>query len=347
MLIIAAAALAATTPAAQAKPLPLHIGGRVIPAEDGSLGFGWPGAYFESRVRGDGLRIRLDTGDEILRLLVDGQEKARFDHSGVVDRTLRGLGPGEHVARLEKLTESQSGGSRFWGFYPTPGDSALKPRARARQIEFIGDSYTVGYGNRSQTRQCTGREIHDRTDTQQAFGPLVARRLDADYRVIAYSGRGIVRNYGGVVPGESMIALYPRARPDDTQHAERPDPAWKPRVIVINLGTNDFSTKLHAGERWANEAALRADYQRAYVDFVRRLHASQPQARFILMGTDSFFKDIEQVAAEVNKGSAGLVVTLKFGGLELTACDWHPSLADDRKLADLLAPAVEKLTGRE
>lgn len=344
-MLIAAVALAAATPVAEAQPLPLRIGGRVIRAEDGSLNFGWPGIYFESRFRGDGLLIRLDTGDEVLRLLVDGQEKARFDHSGIVDRALNGLGPGEHVARLEKLTESQSGGSRLWGLYATASDRALTLPVRSRQIEFIGDSYTVGYGNTSPTRQCTGREIHDRTDTQQAFGPLVARRLDADYRVIAYSGRGIVRNYDGVVPGESMIALYPRAKPDDTQHAERPDPAWKPRVIVINLGTNDFSTKLHAGEKWADDASLHADYRRSYVDFVRRLHVSQPQARFVLMGSDLFFNDVEQVAAEANKGSTRLVATLEFGGLELTACDWHPSLADDRKLADLLAPAVEKVTG--
>jgi lysophospholipase L1-like esterase len=317
----------------------------VIPAENGALVFGWPGVYFEGRFRGDGLRIRLDTGDEILRLLIDGKEKARFAHSGVVDRTLNGLDSGEHVARLEKVTESQSGGSRLWGFYPIAGDSAVKPRARRRQIEFIGDSYTAGYGNTSPTRQCSGREVHDRTDTQQSFGPLVARRLDADYRIIAYSGRGIVRNYDGVVPGESMVALYPRAKPDDAVHAELPDPAWKPQVIVINLGTNDFSTKLHAGEKWPDDAALRADYHRSYVDFVRRLHASQPQARFVLMGSDLFFRDVEKVAAEVNEGSAGLVQTLEFGGLELTACDWHPSLADDRKLADMLIPAVENVAG--
>jgi hypothetical protein len=36
---------------------------------------------------------------------------------------------------------------------------------------------------------------------------------------------------------------------------------------------------------------------------------------------------------------------LEFGGLELTACDWHPSLADDRKLADMLIPAVENVAG--
>src|SRR5581483_9468286 len=97
--------------------------------------------------------------------------------------------------RLEKMTESQQGGSRFIGLFPTLGDVPLPAPRRARQIEFIGDSYTVGYGNVSPSRTCTREEVHDRTDTQQAFGPLVARHYDADDRIVAYSGFGIVRNY--------------------------------------------------------------------------------------------------------------------------------------------------------
>jgi hypothetical protein len=58
-----------------------------------------------------------------------------------------------------------------------------------------------------------------------------------------------------------------------------------------------------------------------------------------------FFADVEQVAAEVNARTPALATTVKFGGLELTACNWHPSLADDRKLADLLAPAVKRAAG--
>jgi lysophospholipase L1-like esterase len=344
-MILVAAALAVTAPGTDTQPLPVHVGGRVIASPDGSLGFGWPGVYLEGRFRGDAVRVRFETGGEILRLLVDGDEKARFDRSGVVNRTFLGLGAGEHVVRLEKLTESQAGGSRFIGFYPAGGSAPLEPPARARQIEFIGDSHTVGYGNTSPSRQCSEREIHDLTDTQQAFGPIAARQLDADYRIIAYSGRGIVRNYAGVLPGESMIVLYPRAKPDDPQDHERVDRSWKPQVIVIDLGTNDFSTPLHTGEKWTSEAALHTDYQRAYVDFVRRLHSNEPQARFVLMGSGQFSGDVQKVASAVNAALPGLVTTLEFGNLELTACNWHPSLADDRKLANTLAPLVRQAAG--
>lgn len=345
MLMVSAAALAAAAAAAGLQPLPVHVGGRVIAAKDGSLIFGWPGVYLESRFRGPAVGARFDTGDDFLRLLVDGKEVTRFERSGSVDKTFANLGQGEHMIRLEKLTESPVGGIRFIGFYPAGGSVPETAPARPREIEFIGDSYTVGYGNTSVSRQCTEREIHDTTDTTRAFGPLVARAFDADYRIIAYSGRGIVRNYGGAVPGESMVSLYPRAKPDDPKDPARPDPAWKPQVIVVNLGTNDFSTKLNPGEKWANDAALRADYRKTYEDFLWRLHAQQPQARFVLMGSDMFFADVGQVAAEANARAPGLATPVKFGGLELTACNWHPSVRDDRTLAGLLAPLLKQVAG--
>ena len=343
MFMVSAAALAAA--AAGLQPLPVHVGGRVIAEQDGSLIFGWPGVYLEGRLRGPTVRVKFEVGDDFLRLVVDGKEVMRFDQPGSVDRTFEGLGPGEHLVRLEKLTESPVGGSRFKGFYAAAGSIPEKAPARPREIEFIGDSYTVGYGNTSASRQCTDREVHDRTDTTKAFGPVLARALDADYRIIAYSGRGVVRNYGGAVPGESMVSLYPRAKPDDAKDPARPDPGWKPQVIVINLGTNDFSNKLNAGEKWASDSALHADYRKTYAAFVDRLHAAQPQARFVLMGSDLFFADVRQVAAEVNAHTAGLVTTMKFGGLELTACNWHPSVRDDRTLADQLAPVVKQAAG--
>lgn len=173
-------------------------------------------------------------------------------------------------------------------------------------------------------------------DTTAAFGPLLARKLDADYRVIAYSGFGIVRNYAGSKAELSLPLIYSRAVPSETATAA-PDVDWRPQVIVINLGTNDFSTPLHFGERWADDAALRADYRARYIDFIRELRGSQPHARIILMGGDTFYGDIETVAASTG------VEAVKFGPLELTACNSHPSLRDDSALADLLALKIGQL----
>jgi lysophospholipase L1-like esterase len=335
-LVMLGAAAPPTAPAA--TPLPVHIGGRVVPEADGALGFGWPGVYFESRFRGTGVRVRFDAPAEHMRLLIDGEEKAIVKRPGRGELAFDDLAAGEHVVRLEKLTESQTGGGRFLGFFASDDGAPLPPRPRARQIEFIGDSFTVGYGNTSAERACSERQVHDTTDTQQAFGPLLARRLDADYRINAYSGFGVVRNYGGSSPGLSLPAIYDRLKPDQPGQIERADARWRPQIIVVNLGTNDFSTPLKPGEAWRDGDALKAAYRQRYVAFVRELRARQPQARFILMGSDLFFAEVERVAAAL--AGEARISTLRFTGLDYGGCHSHPSLADDRKLAALLEQAI-------
>lgn len=341
LLLLAAAVAVPAGPA----PLPVNVPGRVIHDSGGTVRFGWPGIYFESRFQGTGVRVRFEAPQEHMRLLVDGEPKALFTKAGLVDLTVAGLPNGEHVVRLEKQTESQSGGGRFLGFYPVSETVPLGAPSRARRIEFIGDSHTVGYGNTSATRQCTGQEVHDRTDTQQAFGPLLARRYDADYRIVAYSGFGIVRNYNGSNPDRSLPQIYGQPMPDTPAGIGPAETAWRPQIIVINLGTNDFSTPLHAGERWRNAEELRADYRRTYADFVKRLATSQTQARFILMGSDQFIADVRAVADQVNSHAPGLATTVHVTGLEATGCDWHPSLSDNVKMTDLLAATIESLPG--
>lgn len=328
-----------------AAPLPVNVGGRVIRDTDGGMSFGWPGVYFESRFSGTGVRVRFDAPGEYLRLLVDGEEKLAFRQAGRVDLALENLPAGEHVVRLEKQSESQTGGGRFMGFYAVGETAALSAPSRRRQIEFIGDSYTVGYGDLSTRQSCTAEEIRAWTDTQSAFGPRVARRFDADYRINAYSGYGVVRNYGGKDPDLSLPALYPRLKPDDAVAAATGDEAWRPQIIVVNLGTNDFSTPLGAGEAWADDAALREAYRRRYVAFVLDLQHAQPQARFILMGSDSFGGEVEQVAQVVNARTPGLATPVRFSGLDLQACDWHPSQADHVRLASLVEGVIGAVNG--
>lgn len=335
--------LAGGAHAQDAAPLPVHVGGRVIVEPDGGLSFGWPGVYFEGWFSGTAVRVRFETDTEFMRLLVDGREHQVFRAGGPMDVLVDDLPPGEHLIRLEKMTESQVGGGHFIGFFPVGATTPLPPRPRARQIEFIGDSWTVGYGNTSPSRTCTVQEVHDLTDTQQAFGPVTARRFDADYRVNAWSGFGMVRNYDGGVRDLNLPAVYQRLKPDDVVRMAETDPTWTPQIIVINLGTNDFSTLLHPDEAWPDEAALRAAWRDRYVAFVGELHDAQPQARFILMGSETFFADVAAVAARLNADAPALPTPVRIEGLDLEGCDWHPSLADEGRLAALIETAINQM----
>ncbi|NML07066.1 SGNH/GDSL hydrolase family protein [Sphingomonas sp. G-3-2-10] len=340
---IAALALVTMACADTGRPLAVHEGGRSVRDADGALRSGWPGVYYEARFSGTSVNVGVETRRETVRVLIDGVERSRIARPFSGQLIIDELTPGEHLVRLERLTESQPGEIRFLGFFTAEGQALSPPPARAKRIEFIGDSHSVGYGNTSPTRDCDGARVHVTTDTQQAYGPLLAKRLDADYRVIAWSGFGVVRNYAGNMPGESLPSIYWRAVPGEA--VPLANDGWKPQLIVIYLGTNDFSTPVKAGEAWADEAALRTAWRTRYAGFVRELAAKQPQARFVLIGGPSFDADTRAVAAALNGSMARPVVTVTTPAMELTGCNWHPSLKDQRSLADLLEGAIGRMPG--
>nr|WP_247599678.1 SGNH/GDSL hydrolase family protein [Sphingomonas sp. PAMC26645] len=214
--------------------------------------------------------------------------------------------------------------------------------ARARQIEFIGDSHTVGYGNVSTKRDCTEAEVWATTDTSQAMPALAARRYGADYQVNTISGRGIVRNYNGMA-ADTLPVAYPFTLFDKATRYV--DPAWHPRLFVIALGTNDFTTPLHPGEPWKTREALHADYELRYVDFVKRLRARDPDAHVVLWATDMAGGEI---AAEVGKVAARLkaegqrnIAFVPVTGLAFTGCHSHPSTADDARITTALSGYID------
>ena len=242
-------------------------------------------------------------------------------------------------------TESQAGPNRFDGFFLPPGSRALPAPSRARRIEFIGDSHTVGYGNLSTQRECSEAQVWASTDNTRAFGPRVARHYDADYRVNAISGRGVVRNYGGG-PGDTLPQAWPW-RLFDHGTADTGGDGWQPQVVVIALGTNDFSTPLRPGERWPDRPALHADYQRSYVAFVRSLRSRYPGAHFVLWATDraegEIREQVERVVARLHEGGERAVSFLPVAGLDMGGCHWHPSLADHARIADALVRHLDAL----
>ena len=330
--------LIALASAAQRVALPLHIGGQVTqPADPASAAtYHWPGTYFEARFKGTSVGMRLHDEANMLDVYVDGKLVATETRPGALDVTFGPFAEGEHRIRAELHTESQTASGEFGGFFVAGAANVLAaPAAAARAIEFIGDSYTVGYGNTSLSRQCTEEEIWSRTDTPRAFGPLTARHYGADYRLVAISGRGMVRNYNGG-PGDTLPAAYPAA-------PAKPD--WRPQIIVIGLGKNDFSTPLKPGEQWKSRNVLHFDFELSYVTFVQGLRTRNPQAFFILTATDDSDGEIQ---AEVKKVAATLqsqgergVAYLPFNGLGFGACNYHPNTADDARMANMLVSYID------
>lgn len=323
------------------RNLPLVVQGRVIP-EPGGLSRQWPGTYFETSFAGRGAAFRIGTGEVTVHVIVDGRLVRTLVKPVPAVYRVDDLKPGRHKLRIEIASESQNAPTVFGGFYADRDVKPLSPSRLARQIEFIGDSYTVGYGNTSRKRECSEGEVWTTTDTSQAFGPLLAKRYGADYQVNAISGRGIVRNYDGF-EADTLPAAYPFAllnRPEKVR-----DPEWNPQLVVISLGTNDFSTPLKPGERWLTREELRADYENKYVQFVRQLRAGNPRATFILWSTDTAEGEVanetRRVVAKLRASGDSRVAFLLVPALSFSGCDYHPSVADDRVIAERLAAVIE------
>lgn len=313
-------------------PLPAQAGGRTSAGADGWT-YQWPSAYFEAAFEGDSVLFRVGPGRQILHVFVDGAQVGRLVGDAPNLYRLKDLSPGRHLVRLAVVGEMQAGPARFGGFFLEHG-KALPLVAPRRQIEFIGDSHSVGYGDASDKRACTPDQVWLTTDNAIAFGQLTARRFGAAHQVNAISGRGIVRNYDGMA-GDTLPQAWPKALLGPAPAYQ--NDAWRPQVVVVNLGTNDFSTPLKPGEPWKDRQALRDDYAATYVRFVQDIRARQPQAFFVLLAPPSaeneIAHEVDRVAERLRAAGETRLAVIPVGDMELTGCDWHPSARDQQGIS--------------
>jgi lysophospholipase L1-like esterase len=333
---------------ASAAPLSdVHTVGRVREAADGFVEYSWPGISFEGRFRGTGVGVVLDDANNDYDVQIDGTTVATLVTPGRTTQWINNLSSGDHTVRLVKRTESTWAAGRFGGFTAAPGGEILaKPPARTRQMEFIGDSHTVGYGNVSEQRDCsTNGGVNRNTNADISFGALTARSLNADYQINAFSGLGMVRNYNGGSPDTTYRTFYDRALLHVDGDVWQKPATWQPQVVVVGLGTNDFSTPLNPGERWATQEELVAAYESAYHGFLDTLRARYGPETFLVLSASSFGDIIQRIVQDRNAQGDDRVTDLDYGNapLDLLGCDWHPSANDHRILSGLLGDRLAGL----
>ncbi|WP_443750791.1 GDSL-type esterase/lipase family protein [Asticcacaulis solisilvae] len=302
----------------------------------------WPGIYWEAGFSGRTLWIDFYDTYNRFRLIVDGKPFAIIDKPAGPYRISLNTA-GKHTVRLEKMTESQDYAGTFSGF-AAPRAKVWPTPARARQIEFVGDSGVVGYGDMSETRDCTDEEHRVRTDVHAAWGPLTAKHFNADYEVNAFSGFGVVRAYGGNFPkAPPLPELYKYALFEGDPRPPVDDSQWHPQIIVIELGGNDFSAPVKPGERWATDDALKADFEASYVAFVKRLQAADPGV-FVLLAEvqgPKVREEVEKVAGLLRAEGNTRVDTFHVQDFELKGCDWHFDAADHQRISQALIGYID------
>ncbi|MFN2136311.1 MAG: GDSL-type esterase/lipase family protein, partial [Candidatus Promineifilaceae bacterium] len=215
--------------------------------------FDWPAVMIEAAFSGPSVAVLLEDGRNSYDVSVDGQSSVLRTRPGQTRYLLaEGLGSGPHQLRLTKRTETFYGTPEFLGLELAPGGRLLTlPGENGRLIEFVGDSITAGYGVEGSSPTCVYSP--ETENAALTYAAQTAEMLDAAYTVVAVSGVGVVRNYNdeGPLSSGTMLTYYGRTlanEPIEDWQAAQP-----PQAVVINLGTNDFSTTPQpAGELFLN-----------------------------------------------------------------------------------------------
>ena len=314
----------------------------------------WPGTYFEGRFRGTGVGISLNDHENDYVVQVDGATVATLVTPGQTIYWVNGLTSGDHTVRLAKRTESAWAAGEFDGLVAASGGAILsQPTARSRQIEFIGDSWTAGYGNMSTTHDCSSTGgVTRNSNADVSFGALTAKGLGADYQIMAMSGMGMVRNYGGQSAGTNFRTYYDQTLQAVWNSTVWQNPGtWKPQVVVVGLGINDFSTALTSGEQWTTMDSLIADYKTSYLAFLDKLRTQYGSNTYIVLTypdisyqTTALADSVQAIVQARNAAGDSKVKALYYDnnalGMDLLGCDWHPSQHDDQILATTLTSLI-------
>ena len=255
------------------------------------------------------------------------------------------LPQGQHTVRLMYIIEGYDLKPSFWGFVLDSGATLLPPPALpSKTIEFIGNSITCAYGNES-----ISEADHFEYETENhyySYAQMTARNLGAQAHVVARSGIGVYRHYGGPKTGtpENVMTteyeytnLYDRSERWDFRR-------YQPQVVCINLGTNDLSTNNYDVKR----------FKQAYQQFYKQVRGHNPQAKIVfLTGSMMGGKELEiakktlnELVDEAKKSGDQQVYRFDFtphnGSLKYGA-DWHPSIWQHQFMAAELTSYLRQL----
>jgi lysophospholipase L1-like esterase len=307
--------------------------------------FSWSGSGFVARFSGTSLSADLAiTGPTtIFKTVVDGVPQPAFTVRGGGTSTsmlASGLAAGEHSVELYRQTEGPQGETRLVKLTVGDGEMMDPPAGADRLIEVVGDSITCGYGvlGTLSDSDCFPTESH--WDT---YGAMIGRALNAEVSTIAGSGRGIVRNYGGDT-GDTMPMVYKRAVTNATA------PLWdfhvEPQAVIINLGTNDISNnKGDPGDAFTDTyrmllETVRFEYPHAYIVCI---------IAPLLNGSDLAAITAHIKSAVDARATAGDTKVEFFNVPPQTqdklACQYHPNVAENQAMADLLVPELKAKLG--
>ena len=357
-LILALTAVVTAAPACAPAPRVRYLG-RVNPA---TKELTWPGTGVTFAFTGTSAAIGVTAasgGNSVSLVIDDGEPIIISEVAAGTPITTPDLPHGNHTVVFRKRSEGQYGTMAI-GDITTDGHLMAAPAASKRQIDVIGDSITVGYGLDGTFPCSDSAAVQNNLKT---YGPVAATALGADYHIMAWSGKGLIRNIAGdSLPSSPLLPqLYTRYGALDADGSYPFPASWSPQAVVIALGTNDFNYHMWDSTGQAYEArdpvdaAAFSDGMVAFVESIRAEH--YPDAHFFLV-TSPMLNDGYPSAEQAQKTTQTKALSDAVARLGETAhlidwpsqgsevgCDYHPNAATNAVAADLLVEAIGAALG--
>jgi lysophospholipase L1-like esterase len=332
-----------------AGPPAVRFIARVDRSNPTSPRFAWSGSTILARFTGSSIGVRLGGPANYYDVRIDGVlQPPLATTSGKLDYPLAtNLAAGApHELSVYRRTEANYGGSgetTFLGLIFDPaGGALLSPSPpTGRRMEIVGDSTTTGYGDEGTNSNCPfslATENYDLT-----YGAVAARAVGAELITIAWSGKGMYRNYAGDTV-DTMPILYGRTLP--AQASSTWDYAsWIPDVVVVNLGSNDFQ-----------QGDPGQAYVTTYTAFVHRLRGYYPNALIVcavgpklsgqqLIGARGYVMGIASAMNSAGDTRVDFIELPQALPADGYGCGGHANVATHKRMGDTLAAELKSKLG--
>jgi lysophospholipase L1-like esterase len=325
--------------------------GRIDFSKPESPQYNWSGVIIDANFTGPEIGMKIEHPGSFYDIEIDGKTDTVISVKTESEYLFKkGLTEGTHRLRIKLRSENHDIIGTFMGLLVAEGYGLVDlPPKSSRKIEFIGDSYTAGYGIESPGRVCTQEELKKYTNVFKTFATYVTDAFHAQNISLGWSGAGMVKNYDPPTTAKRSAEAFPfyYGRLFGAADTKTWDfSSWIPDLIVICLGTNDYAYNRSPSDNPAPDDSM---YIGDYHKFITRILGNYPNASILCVstGNTSFEKNVRQVVAEQKSiyNNSKVFFASYPTALNNEACDWHPSIDDNKKVAKVLIDTIMKNIG--
>ena len=286
------------------------------------------------------ISMELD-GEYLGRMKIEGDDMQEYTITATKPES-------QHHLKIFKETEAQNGQVIFGGVKCNSLNEL--PSLPGKKIEFIGNSITCGMGADLEAIPCDAGVWYDQHNAYLAYGPRVARTLDAQFILSSVSGIGIYRNWNS--NGPVMPDVYENTYLNTNTSIKWDFDKFMPDLVSICLGTNDFSDGDGINERLPFDSA---NYVSRYISFLKDIHQKYPKAQVCLLSSPmlsgekadllaSCLNSIKEYLA-ANDPEMKPIAVYHFQTVVPHGCGYHPDINDHAEMAEELLPFYKEVMG--